>query len=76
MYNAPRMTMPPPAAPCKDCTERHRNCHSECSRYKSFAQGRRDIHKKIYQDNIIQVLIGESESNKRYKTAKRKNKLK
>lgn len=76
MYNAPRMTMPPPAAPCKDCTERHLNCHSECSRYKSFASERRDIHNKIYLENITQVKIGENEANKRYKAFKRRNKLK
>ena len=22
--------------PCKDCTERHIRCHSECERYKEF----------------------------------------
>ena len=23
-------------APCKDCTDRHPLCHSECERYKAF----------------------------------------
>lgn len=23
--------------PCKDCTERHLHCHSECEKYKEFS---------------------------------------
>lgn len=29
-------------APCRDCTERHLGCHSNCSRYESY---KKDIEK-------------------------------
>ena len=31
-------------APCKDCSDRHLHCHSECERYKTFAKETRELN--------------------------------
>lgn len=69
-----RLTMPPPLSPCKDCTDRHRNCHSECIRYISFKEDRMAIHDKLYQAYITQVKLEDSEARKSFKAKMRRNK--
>ena len=70
-----RLTMPRPVSPCKDCIERHRNCHSECNKYNSFTQERKEIHDKIYKSYITQAKIEQSEAQKSYKAKKRRNRV-
>lgn len=33
-------------APCKDCKERHENCHSECEAYLEYNADREQIRKR------------------------------
>ena len=32
-------------APCKDCTERHPGCHSECEKYAEYSRERAELSK-------------------------------
>ena len=44
------------AAPCKDCEDRHSNCHSHCSEYKDWTsecQRRRDARRKETEENYF-----------------------
>lgn len=38
--------MPFPKAPCRDCTDRHIGCHSDCDGYKEFRAAVDDISAK------------------------------
>lgn len=38
-------------APCKNCPDRHLGCHSDCEKYKEFAEYRRYISDRIKQTN-------------------------
>lgn len=31
-------------APCKDCTERHAACHSECGKYQQYTENRKALN--------------------------------
>lgn len=33
--------------PCKDCTERHLSCHSDCERYLSYVKEKDAVNKQI-----------------------------
>ena len=35
-------------APCKDCPDRHPHCHSECGRYKEYANWCESERKRKY----------------------------
>ncbi len=37
-------------APCKYCTERHPNCHSECERYAEYHREREELSKRRKAD--------------------------
>ena len=36
------------AAPCKDCEDRHINCHAECSFYKSWRSDLDSLNAHVY----------------------------
>lgn len=41
---------------CKDCPDRHPNCHSECEVYKAGVAERakrKEIEKQMQQDNAV-----------------------
>ena len=38
------------SAPCKDCTERHPGCHSECEKYKEYSRERTEMCKRKSMD--------------------------
>ena len=71
--NSTRMTMPPPKAPCKDCEDRHRNCHGECEKYKVFKFDRIITKQKIRKAYMVQSMIEEYECRKADKYTKRIN---
>lgn len=72
-YGTPRMTMPPADAPCKNCENRHKNCHSECEGYKAFKEKRIAIRHKIREEYLIQSLLQADDCKKREKRRKRIN---
>ena len=39
-------------APCKDCPDRHQNCHSECDKYKAFSDERKRLCQLKNEDSI------------------------
>lgn len=42
--------------PCKDCTDRHLGCHSECEKYKAFDAERKkisDIRLKMKEEDEL-----------------------
>ena len=32
--------------PCKDCSDRHYGCHSECDKYKAYSESRKAVLEK------------------------------
>lgn len=44
----PRVTMPAPNAPCKDCPDRKLACWGSCEQYKQFKAEREALHERIY----------------------------
>lgn len=38
-------------APCKDCADRHPNCHSECERYGEYKKERTEMLKERMVDH-------------------------
>ena len=54
-------------SPCKDCTDRHPLCHSDCERYISY-KSTLDIVRKARQDNARFYTTGhQSNMRSRYK---------
>lgn len=37
-------------APCKDCTERHIRCHSECEKYIAFHEARQKELERVNKE--------------------------
>jgi hypothetical protein len=40
-------------SPCFNCTERHRNCHSECEKYQEFHRIRETIITERAKNNAF-----------------------
>ena len=38
-------------APCKDCQDRHVNCHSTCERYKEYRSKHEAEATKVFNEN-------------------------
>lgn len=47
-------------APCRDCTDRHMNCHSECNKYKEWKQ-----ELDVVKEQVLVKRIAEAEAAKR-----------
>ena len=47
-------------APCKDCPERHENCHKSCEKYKAFRALREELNAKQYREMDTVSCIFES----------------
>ena len=71
--NSTRMTMPPPQSPCKDCEDRHINCHSKCEKYLLFKSERIQTKEKIKNAYKLQSMLEEYERKKANKNRKRIN---
>lgn len=39
-----------PVAPCKDCPDRHHNCHSRCPKYKKFKEDMKEFNKILKKE--------------------------
>lgn len=39
--------------PCKNCEDRHHNCHSQCEEYQEFADERNRINERRYLHNNL-----------------------
>ena len=39
--------------PCKDCGDRHLNCHSECKKYKNWVAEKEKLRDKIRKNESI-----------------------
>ena len=39
--------------PCKNCEDRHHNCHACCEDYRDFVDERHQINQWRYQYNLI-----------------------
>jgi hypothetical protein len=37
-------------APCMDCTDRHKTCHSECERYKTYQRELVEFNWKVKKE--------------------------
>ncbi len=42
-----RVVFPYPKSPCKDCPDRHIGCHSQCEKYKVFAEDNKQVQYEI-----------------------------
>lgn len=47
-------------APCKDCSERHIGCHSECEKYKSFREFKMIQYEKKIKEQSIEGYVADS----------------
>ena len=47
-------------APCKDCTERHVGCHSECEKYARFCAENEKRKELQRRENLTAILAGKS----------------
>ena len=50
-------------APCKDCKDRHRLCHSDCEKYIEFRKAKTDLNNLKYKekrrtDDYLRTLRG------------------
>ncbi len=43
--------------PCKDCKDRHKNCHSTCEKYISLKSENDRIAKKVQKDNKLSYSV-------------------
>jgi hypothetical protein len=50
-------------SPCKNCPDRALNCHSSCSKYQEFANGREVMRKEHRQ--LVDVIYGINEVRQR-----------
>lgn len=54
-------------APCKDCPDRHPNCHSECEAYQAFWRANREENEKRLRENeAISIMIRQKHKKKVY----------
>lgn len=44
-------------APCKDCTERHMNCHADCIKYKNWRAEYDEYARKIAEKQRADICI-------------------
>lgn len=42
-------------APCKDCQERHINCHSSCQKYADFKKEQAITNSAKHQDTMLRA---------------------
>lgn len=48
-------------SPCKDCQNRHLNCHSECDTYLAFAGAKRQQGEKRLADARMDDIIADTQ---------------
>ena len=58
--------------PCKDCTERHIACHSECEKYKAYKENYEQIKKDIRKEADIQNRLDDYEKQRAKRIKERK----
>jgi hypothetical protein len=46
----PEITKLNPKSPCYGCKERHEGCHSECERYRKWADNKKRINAKKFEE--------------------------
>lgn len=59
-------------SPCKDCENRHPNCHSECDAYQSYYRANREENAKRYRENQAVSTIIDQKSKLYHKRQKQK----
>ena len=42
-----------PDSTCRDCTERHPGCHSDCQKYQAFREALRSSKLSRYSESVI-----------------------
>ena len=60
-----------PISPCKDCTERHPNCHSSCERYNNWKNTRKQLKEQYKVEHYADQVHGDT--IRKIKGRKRKN---
>jgi hypothetical protein len=55
---------------CRDCTERHIGCHSECEKYKAYCAERAELKAKIAKSNQYDNYAKDIHATRRDRTAK------
>ena len=71
----------PKQAPCKDCTDRHPDCHSSCELYRQYASDKKQYLAETYAadkaaheaDDIL--VKGALRTIKKHNSAKQKSKM-
>ena len=58
--------------PCKDCTERHFKCHSECGKYKAFTDELEQIRENRRRDAEFTCYLVDKQTQKERYFKKRK----
>lgn len=54
-------------APCKDCENRHPNCHSECEAYQAFWRANREANeKRLMENTAASIIIRQKEKKRAY----------
>lgn len=52
--------------PCQNCEDRHRNCWSECDRYKAYKDEHEEVKKFLYKsDEAGQFLAAQAAKTKK-----------
>lgn len=44
-----------PDSTCRDCTERHPGCHSDCQKYQAFKETVRSNKLSRYQESVMHI---------------------
>lgn len=65
-------------APCKDCPDRHINCHSSCEKYGEYQKKNNEQRDKDYKERLVTMQLYEMEQERKRKStiSKRPNSLK
>ena len=65
-------------APCKDCPDRHINCHSSCERYAEYKKKNNEQREKDYKERLVTMQLYEMEQERKRKStfSKRPSSLK
>ncbi len=57
-------------SPCKDCPDRHVNCHSSCEAYAEYQQKHKAEKERLYKEHALDKAINQMN----YDSAKRREK--
>lgn len=60
------------SAPCKDCIDRHINCHSSCEKYKNWQIEDKEEKNRIFQEKRLTCVQAQYKRDLMAKMARKK----